>query len=106
MLYFPRFSSIRARHVALPHVRNAEDEGEQAAQSADDDVADGKEVVLTAERVSGRHHEVLLALESIDGVVVLDDDLVLRRSEVRLNLAPEFSEVGQSGRSHPDDEVL
>ena len=92
--------------ILLTHVSDAEDEGEQGAESADDDVAHGQEVILATECVGGREHEVLLALEGVHGVVVLDDDLVTRTFHVRLNLTPEFSEVRQTGGSHPNNEVL
>ena len=95
-----------AAEVLLTHVSDAEDEGEQGAEGADDDVAHGQEVVLAAKCVGGREDEVLLALEGVHGVVVLDDDLVTRAFHVCLNLATEFSEVRQTGGSHPNNEVF
>ena len=92
--------------VLLSHVRNAEDEGEQHAQGADYDVADGQEVVLASEGVGRRQHEVLSALERRYLELVVDLYLVLSWLKSILDFAPELSEVWQTSSSHPNDEVL
>ena len=88
------------------HVGNEEDDGEHDAEGADDDVADGEEVVLAAEQVGRRDHEVLVPAEVAHVVVILDLDFVVPWHKIAVNFAVELAEIGKPGSPHPHDEVL
>ena len=96
----------RPAGVSLAHVRDEEDDAEGDAEGADNDVADGEEVVGAAEDVRGREHEVFAPVERIDRVGVFDGETVITGFQIFLNLTVEFAEVGQTSRSHPDNEVF
>jgi hypothetical protein len=91
--------------VSLLHVSNAENKGEQHAKGTHSDVADSQEIVLTSKRIGGGDDETLLALERCDLVVILDQQVVFTGWKIFSDLAPQFTEVGQTSGSHPDDEM-
>jgi len=91
------------------HVRYEEDNSENNAESADNNVANGEEVVLPAKHVSCRENEIFLSLEVFDVVVVFNLNSVLSLLEdiaCDLNLTVEFPEVGQTSGPHPHNKVL
>jgi len=90
----------------LAHVGHEENDREDDAECTDDDVADGEEVVAATEHVSGREHKPLLPIEGFDVVEVLDLYNVLALGEAGADLTEELAEVGETGGSHPDDEVF
>lgn len=92
--------------LLLLHGSTAEDNCEDDAECADDDITHGKEVVLATEGVGCRQYEALVSIEAVDVVVVVDHHLVGARLQVLLDLSVELAEVGQTRRSHPHYEVL
>ena len=72
-------SSLLWVGAGLSHVGYAEHEGEEHAEGANGDVADGQEVVLATEGVGGADDEGLLALEGLHLVVVLNSQVVITR---------------------------
>ena len=88
------------------HVGDKEDDSEHDAEGADDDVADGKEVVGAAKDVRSGEHEVLAAIERAHVVLVIDYDRVGTRGQILLDLPVKFAEVGQTSCPHPDDEMF
>ena len=98
--------------LALAHVGDEEDNGEDDAKGANDDVTNSQEVVLTSEHVSGGEDKVFLSREATYVVVVLNLDSVGSCIEVEVSLSinteftPQFAEVRQTSGSHPDDKVF
>ena len=58
------------------HVCNEEDYTEHDAKGAYNDIADCKEIVLSAKDVCCRNHEILMPAERAHVVIVLDLDVV------------------------------
>lgn len=92
--------------VSLLHVGNAEHESEKKAKGTNGDVANGQEVVLSSEGVSGRENEALSALERSNLVLVVDPQLVRSWFKTVIDSTPKFSEIWESCSSHPHDEML
>lgn len=92
--------------LLLLHGGTAEDNCEDDAECADNNIAHGKEVVLATEGVGGRQYEALVSIEAVDVVVVVDHHLVGAHLQVLFDLSVELAEVRQTRRSHPHDEVL
>jgi len=91
--------------ICFFHVGNAENKSEQHAKSTNGDIADGKEVVLTSESVSGTDNKCLLSLEFSDLIIVTDLKVVITRRQVNIDSTIELTEVGKACSSHPHDEV-
>jgi len=92
--------------VGLADVGHEENDGEDDAERANDDVADREEVVLPAKHVCSREHKVFLTLELTHVVGVSDGDLVFAGWEAAVDLAPELAEVRETGSPHPNNEML
>ena len=88
------------------HVGNEEDDAEHDAEGANNDVADGEEVVGATENVGGGENEVLAAGKGVDLVSIPNFESVFTLLHILVNLSPQFAEVRETGGSHPDDEVL
>ena len=88
------------------HVGTEEDDGEHDAEGTNNDVADSQEVVLTTEGVCSRENKLLGSFKGGDVVVVLDQHVVGSGSNRLVNLSVQFLEVGETGSSHPDNEML
>jgi len=98
--------SIESPHFLLLEEGDEEDDGENEAQGAHNDVANCEEVVLAAQGISGREDKALVSIEAIHIVVIRNRQRVIAGLEVGLDLSPKFAEVGQTSCSHPYDEVL
>lgn len=96
---------VGVRRLLASHVGDEEDDAEHYAQSANNDVADSQEVVGASEHVRGGEDEVLAASEGAHIVVVHDLQLVLALGHVAFDHAVQLAEVGQTSRTHPDNEV-
>ena len=59
------------------HVGNEEDDSEHEAKTSNDDIADGKEEVLSSEDIGSRKHEVFTTFEGADIEIVLNVELIL-----------------------------
>ena len=94
------------------HKGGEEDHSEHQAEGADDDVANGKEVVAAAHHVRCRQHEALGTaegrdiVESLAEAVDADRHRVCALWQVLIDFAEEFAEVRQTGRAHPNNEML
>lgn len=91
-------SSAQARH--------AENEGEEHRETADDDVGDSQEIILTAEGIACGKHEMLLALEWRNLELIVDLDLIFTSIQASFNFSPQFTEFGKTSCSHPNDEMF
>lgn len=101
--------------MSLADIGHEEDDGENDAKRANNNVANGEEVVLASEHVGRRQHKVFLTLEFFHVVVVLDlhgVDALLERQRVTVavltgvELTVKLAEVGKTGCPHPDNEML
>jgi len=88
------------------HVSNTENKCEEKAKCSDSDVAHGEEIVLTTQGISGRDNKFLLTLERCHFIGVLNLDVIFTFVKSRINSAPKFSEVRETGGSHPNDEMF
>ena len=75
------------------HVSDKEDDAEHDAEGANNNVADGQEVVLATENVSGRNDEVLVPTEAANIVVILDLDFVFSCLKISIDFTVELAEV-------------
>lgn len=89
----------------LGHVCNEENNGKNEAEGAYNDVAHGKEVVLTTQHISGGQNKTLRTIEGTDRIDVVNLKIVCALFERYIDLSPKLAEVGQTSSSHPNDEV-
>jgi hypothetical protein len=92
--------------VGSSHIGDAEDDGEEEAEYTNDDVAVGEEIVLASQSIGSGKNKPFLSLEGANLIIVCDGHLILSLLKIFVNLTPKLSEVGKTGGSHPNDEVL
>lgn len=94
------------RKVLFSEERDRKDNCENNAEGAYHDVTACKEGVFASENVGGGEDKALLAVERVYWVIIVNSKLVVTWLHVDIDSAPKFSELGESGGSHPNDEML
>jgi len=91
--------------VFAAKVCNEENDCEQNAEAADDQVAVREEDILATQHIGSRKYESLGTTESTHFVVIVYLDLILARFQIRVDHAIEFAEVRETSCAHPDNKV-
>lgn len=87
------------------HESAEEDNWEDYAEWADNNVCDGHEVILSTKRISCTHNERLATFECWNVVSTINNKLVSAGLKIIINYSVQLAEIRQTGCAHPYDEV-